>query len=95
VLLGLGYSATAAIIPAMVSDRFRGPRFGSILGAGMFGGAAGSALGPWFAGYLFDLTGTYQLPFLIAAASGVITGIAGWWARVLRVRALHGRTLNS
>jgi MFS family permease len=86
VLLGLGYSVTAAIIPAMVSDRFRGPHFGSIIGLSMFGSAAGSALGPWFAGYLFDLTGSYTLPFLIAAASGIAAGTAGWWARVLRMR---------
>jgi len=31
VMLGVGYSATASLIPAMVSDRFRGPRFGLIL----------------------------------------------------------------
>src|SRR6185503_17002351 len=30
VLFGLGYSVTAFIVPAMMSDRFRGPHFGSI-----------------------------------------------------------------
>ena len=89
VLLGLGYSVTAALIPAMVSDRFSGPHFGAIVGAGMFGSAVGSALGPWMAGYLFDLTGSYALAFLIAAACGVVAGMAGWLARVLRVRAME------
>jgi MFS family permease len=88
VMLGVGYSATAALIPAMVSDRFRGPRFGLILGVGLMSGALGGALGPWMAGRLFDLTGSYSIPFVIAAASGVLAGAVGWRARVLRLRAL-------
>ena len=86
VLLGVGYSATASLIPAMVSDRFDGRHFGTIVGVGLMGSAAGSALGPWMAGYLFDLTGSYMLAFAIAAGCGVVAGAAGWRARVLRVR---------
>ena len=84
VLLGVGYSATASLIPAMVSDRFSGPHFGAIVGAGLIGSAAGSALGPWFAGVLYDATGSYASAFTIAAACGVIAGAAGWRARALR-----------
>ena len=87
VLLGMGYSVTAALVPAMVSDRFSGPHFGSIVGVGLMGSAVGSAAGPWMAGFLFDLTGSYLLAFLIAGACGCAAGIAGWRARVLRVRA--------
>jgi len=89
VLLGVGYSATAALIPAMVSDRFRGRRFGLILGVGLFASALGSALGPWMAGRLFDLTGSYALAFVIAAACGVVAGAAGWRARALRLRTSY------
>jgi MFS family permease len=87
VLLGLGYSVTAAITPAMVSDRFSGPHFGAIVGIGLMGTAAGSALGPWMAGRLYDATGSYTLAFLIAAACGAVAGAAGW-----RVRGLRGKT---
>jgi MFS family permease len=86
VLLGLGYSVTASLIPAMVSDRFSGPNFGAIVGVGLMGSAAGSAIGPWMAGYLFDRTGSYMPAFAIAAGCGVAAGAAGWRARVLRVR---------
>jgi MFS family permease len=88
VLLGVGYSATASIIPAMVSDRFGGRHFGAIVGVGLMGSAVGSATGPWMAGYLFDLTGSYMPAFAIAAGCGVAAGAAGWYARVLRVRGL-------
>ena len=87
VLLGLGYSATASLMPALVSDRFGGPHFGTIVGVGLMGAAVGSALGPWLAGYLFDQTGSYRLAFGIAAGCGVAAGAAGWRARTLRVRA--------
>jgi predicted MFS family arabinose efflux permease len=86
VLLGLGYSVTAAITPVMVSDRFSGPHYGAIIGVGLMGTALGSALGPWLAGRLYDASGSYTVPFLIAAGAGVIAGLAGWRARTLKIR---------
>lgn len=88
VMLGVGYSATASLVPAMVSDRFSGLYFGSIIGIGLFGSAAGSALGPWLAGHIFDRTGSYDIAFLVAAGCGVLAGSAGWVARALRLRAV-------
>jgi len=85
-LLGVGYSVTAALIPAMASDRFGGRHFGSIVGAGLLSSALGSAFGPWLAGWMFDTTGSYALPFAIAAGCGLIAGIAGWLLRALRLR---------
>lgn len=87
-LLGLGYSVTAALIPTMVSDRYSGAHFGAIVGVGLMGSAAGSAAGPWLGGRLYDLTGSYTVAFLIAAGCGVIAGAAGWRARTLRKRNL-------
>ena len=84
VLLGLGYSVTAAITPAMVADRFSGPHFGAIVGVGLMANAAGSALGPWLAGRLYDASGTYAVAFTLTATSGMVAGIAGWRARALR-----------
>jgi MFS family permease len=84
VLLGVGYSATASLIPAMLSDRFSGRHFGAIVGVGLIGSATGSAVGPWLAGTLYDASGSYTVPFLIAAACGVAAGAAGWQARRLR-----------
>ncbi len=87
IMLGIGYSVTASLIPAMLSDRFSGPNFGAIFGMGLLASALGSAVGPWLAGSIFDLTGSYTVPFAIAAACGFIAATAGWLARVLRRRA--------
>ena len=89
VMLGVGYSATAALTPVMVSDRFRGSHFGAILGLCLVGSAVGSAFGPWMAGSLFDATKSYAIPFVIAAACGVLAGTSAWRARALRRRALN------
>jgi MFS family permease len=84
VLLGVGYSATASLIPAMVSDRFSGRHFGAIVGVCLIGSSSGSAVGPWLAGALYDATRSYTAAFLIAAGCGVIAGVVGWRAWVLR-----------
>jgi MFS family permease len=81
VLFGMGYSATASLIPAMMSDRFRGRSFGAIFGVSQIGSSIGSALGAWLAGWLFDGTGSYTLPFVLAAAAAVIAAGTGWSAR--------------
>ena len=83
-LLGLGYSVTAAITPVLVADRFSGPHYGAIVGVGLMGTAAGSALGPWMAGRLYDAQGSYTLPFVISALCGALAGGACWWARALK-----------
>ena len=70
----------------MVSDRFSGKHYGTILGIGLLGSALGSAFGPWMAGALFDHTGSYTLPFLLAGLSGVITLIAAALVYRLRTR---------
>jgi MFS family permease len=87
VMLGIGYAVTAAIMPAMVADRFQGRHFGSILGVGLFGSSAGSAFGPWMSGFLHDQTGSYTLPFVIAALAGTLALAAGWLARTMRRNA--------
>lgn len=86
IMLGIGYSATASLVPALMSDRFSGRYFGSIIGIGLFGSAAGSAIGPWMAGFVFDRTGSYNAAFVIAAMCGVLSGCAGWAARSIRLR---------
>ncbi|MGH7385861.1 MAG: MFS transporter, partial [Candidatus Rokuibacteriota bacterium] len=68
-LFGVGYSVTAFVVPAMMSDRFRGPHFGSIFGATQVASALGSALGAWLAGRIFDATGSYAIAFTLAAAA--------------------------
>ena len=84
VLFGLGYSVTAFVVPAMMSDRFRGPHFGAIFGATQVASALGSALGAWLAGRIFDATGSYAIAFSIAAGAAAVAALSVWASRVPR-----------
>ncbi|MGH7399881.1 MAG: MFS transporter [Candidatus Rokuibacteriota bacterium] len=81
-LFGVGYSVTAFVVPAMMSDRFRGPHFGSIFGATQAASALGSALGAWLAGRIFDATGSYAIAFTLAAAAAAVAALSVWAGRV-------------
>lgn len=95
VLLGVGYSVTASLTPVLTSDRFTGPHFGSIVGAGLLASALGAAIGPWLAGWQFDHTGSYALALVGVAACGTIAGGTAWFARTLRKSALQASAARS
>ncbi len=78
VLLGVGYSANAPIIPSVTRDLFAGPRFPSIFGTLSMFVAMGGATGSWLGGYLYDISGSYQ-PMLIAAAGMAVFGPIMLW----------------
>jgi MFS family permease len=79
-LFGLGFGARGPIITAIAAQLFPGRRFGAIYGFLSVGNGLGGALGPWFAGALFDLTGSYRAPFLIATVFCVLGSICFWLA---------------
>ena len=80
-LFGLGFGARGPIITAIAAQLFPGRRFGAIYGFLSVGNGLGGALGPWFAGAVFDLTGSYRTPFLIATLFCVAGSICFWLAQ--------------
>lgn len=58
------------ILPVITNDFFGGTHSGQIMGLFETVTGIGGAMGPYFAGYIYDLTGQYTLAFLIA---GTIT----------------------
>jgi MFS family permease len=79
VLFGLGFGARGPIITAMASDLFAGRRFGAIYGVLNLGNGIGGALGPWFAGFVHDVTGSYRIAFVASVVFCVI-GAGCFWA---------------
>jgi MFS family permease len=80
-LFGLGFGARGPIITAIAAQLFPGRRFGAIYGYLSVGNGLGGAVGPWFAGALFDLTGSYRIPFLLATLFCVAGSICFWLAQ--------------
>ena len=74
VMFGFGYGGVAALAPPIIAELFGLTSHGVLLGCLMICAEGGSAIGPVVAGHIFDVTGSYNLAFLIYAIIGV-TGL--------------------
>jgi MFS family permease len=72
---GIGYNGMSPVYASAVSDLFSGKNLGTILGLLDLGFGLGSALGPWWAGWMFDRFGNYGGVIIGVAAGVVVTGV--------------------
>jgi len=63
---------------------------GFILGAAASGFTVGGAIGPLLTGYIFDVTGSYQMAFLIAAIIGIVSIILVILIKPIKARQSRG-----
>lgn len=75
VVYGIAYGGSYALFNTVVAETFGVPQMGKIIGVVNIGSAAGSLVGPWLAGYIFDSTGNYSIAFLVGAIASVISVI--------------------
>jgi len=85
-LVGVGYAVTAPLLPAVMSDLYRGRHFGTIFGALHIANALGGSTGPWVGGRVFDATGSYAGAFAAGVVAAVLAALALWVAAPRRVR---------
>jgi MFS family permease len=78
---GLTWGARGPAITAKTADLFPGRHLGAILGVITIGAGIGSAVGSWAAGWIFDISGSYRLAFLLAIASYLGGCVAFWTLR--------------
>ena len=78
---GLTWGARGPAITAKTADLFPGGQLGTILGVITIGSGIGSAAGSWAAGWIFDLSGSYRLAFLLSIAAYLCGCIAFWALR--------------
>ena len=86
--LGYGLTSVMGAIPAEI---FEGRHFGSIFGTVMLSAILGGAAGPWVAGALHDVAGSYGAAFWISAGCSAVSAAAIWLAAPRKVRAVAGR----
>jgi MFS family permease len=84
-LLGYGVSS---VVAAVVADIFQGRHFGSIMGTLMGAGIVGGALGPWALGLCYDATASYAAGFWIAIGCCVVSALSIWLAAPRAIRAV-------
>ena len=76
---GLTWGARGPAITAKTADLFPGPQLGTILGVITIGSGLGAAFGSWGAGWIFDLSGSYRVAFMLSIAS-YVCGVVAFWA---------------
>jgi MFS family permease len=86
----LGYGLTS-ILGAVVVEIFQGKHYGSIFGSVMLAGLAGGAAGPLVTGLLHDLSGNYTIAFAIGIGVSCLSAIAIWMASPGKIRAVAGQ----
>ena len=73
VVFGFAFGGCATSESPLVAGLFGLSSHGLILGAiNVLGFTLGAAIGPLIAGYIFDMTNSYQLAFIVCAATGVV-----------------------
>ena len=85
IILGLSYGGMQVMFSPLVAELFGLKAHGVILGTVAIGGAIGAALGTLFAGYMFDMTNSYTVTFIVCAVLAlvalVLTLLLGGWRK--------------
>jgi MFS family permease len=72
-LFGAGFAASDTMITRVIPDVFGLRAIGAIMGVLTLGWRCGAALGPAVAGFVYDVTGSYALPFGVAPLAVVVS----------------------
>ena len=84
---GAGFAASDTVVAQVVPQVFGMRALGAIMGILTLGWRCGAAIGPALAGFLYDLTGSYRIPFGLAPLGVLLS-----WALFLLATARGGRT---
>jgi OFA family oxalate/formate antiporter-like MFS transporter len=74
VVFGCLFGIGVLVVP-MVTEYFGFKQLGVISGAFVFSNSMGGAIGPPVAGYIFDVTGKYQIDFIGCGIIGLAAGM--------------------
>jgi len=89
--LFLGVAGPAAFATQADLFSFGGRRYGAINGFFIFGYGIGGMIGPWLGGYIFDVSKSYDLAFIIVIIASIASCIFLWLAAPRKVRLVAGK----
>ena len=65
ILIGLGHGGSATLFSPLVAEVVGIKAHGAIYGLSHFFSTLGGAAGPYVAGLIFDMTGSYRIDFIL------------------------------
>ena len=77
-LFAVGFGSRQGLYPTIAAELFHGAHFGSIIGVLAVCIGIGSGVGPWLAGYLHDLSGSYASSCWTAIVLVVLSLVCVW-----------------
>ena len=78
VVFGFAFGGSAVVRSPLLADIFGLTSHGMIFGIADFFWSVGGACGSFLAGYIFDVTGSYQIAFQLSVAAGILSLILTW-----------------
>src|SRR5690606_9994590 len=77
-VFGFGYGGTTTVFPAIVADLFGRAHAGALTGLVFASAGSAAAVGPFVAAWIYDLTGSYRMAFLLSAlVNGIGLALVG------------------
>jgi MFS family permease len=75
---GVTWGARGPLISAKTADLFQGTHLGAIFGVISVGTGLGASVGSWLSGWIYDLTGSYRVAFMLSVTS-YLGGCVTFW----------------
>ena len=86
VVFGFAFGGSAVVRSPLLADIFGLTSHGMIFGIADFFWSVGGAFGSFLAGYIFDLTDSYQIAFQVSTAAGILSLILTWMLPSIKKR---------
>ena len=86
VIYGFAHGGFFTVVSPMVAEWFGTDSHGILFGIILFCGTLGGAVGPLIAGQIFDVTGSYQMVFLVLSALSITGFVLMMFLRPIRGR---------
>ena len=80
IFAGIGWGARVPAMQAMRAEYFGGKAFGTIMGFSSLVVMFGMILGPLFAGFVYDVTGSYRGAFMVLSGAALVGAVFFWLA---------------
>lgn len=77
---GFGAGLFSPTFFAGAADIFYGRHFGTISGLMLTGMGVSGVIGPWLGGYVYDISGSYNMAFMLSMVSIGLAGVSFWIA---------------